>query len=299
MCYPSDMQKQEVIGHLKKLASQQKTKKYLTIKDISSVPKLRYYVRVHFRTIGNALKAAGLPSSQLSASMSIKSEDLLSYLRDLRNELGHAPRVWDIEHDRKIYQKYSDKKFSWKIYKTRFGGLIKARELMETKDRDTSVTGLSATKKMEIEDFEFSQEKKRFWGQAAELHVTAELLYRGFQAANIPVDVGLDILAVRKNKTYYFQVKHKDLSNYKPIKLTKSSFERSGGGDVYYIFVLLSDEKRDFLIIPYHIVNDWIREGIAEDTDKGYLIHITKKDSKLRLKEKELDKYLERWEDIK
>ncbi len=293
------MQKQEVIDNLKKLASQQKTKKYLTIKDVGLVPKLRYYVRVHFRTLGNALKAAGLPSSQLAASMSIKSEDLLSYLRDLRNELEHAPRVWDIEHDRKIHKKYSEKKFSWKIYKTRFGGLIKARELMETKDGDVRVARASATKKKEGEDFEFSQEKKRFWGQAAELHVTAELLYRGFQAANIPVDVGLDILAVKKNKTFYFQVKHKDLSNYKPITLTKSSFERSAGGDVYYIFVLLSGEKRDFLIVPYHIVNDWIREGLAEDTDKGYLIYITKKDGKLKLREKVLDKYCERWEDIK
>ena len=142
--------------------------------------------------------------------------------------------------------------------------------------------------------------KGKFWGRAAELHVTAELLYRGFQAANIPVDTGLDILAVKKNKTFYFQVKHKDLSNKQAIELTKSSFERSGGGDVYYIFVLLSDKKREFLIIPYHIVNDWIRAGLAEDKGMKYLIYIQKdEDGKYKLNEMGLDKYRDRWEDIK
>lgn len=292
------MEKQEVIVNLKKLASKHKNKKYLTAEDVKLFPKLSYYVFVHFRTLGNALRAAGLPSSKLAASMSVSNEDLLNYLKNLQNKLGHAPRVWDIEHDTKIYKKYSDRKFSWTIFKSRFGGLRKALKLIET-DKDKKIVKVGIAEKRKLEDSEFLKQKRRYWGQAAELHVTAELLYHAFQAANIPVDVGLDILAVKKNKTFYFQVKHKDLKNNKPITLTKSSFEKSGGGDVYYIFVLLSDKKRDFLIVPYHIVNDWIREGIAEDTDKGYLIYITKKDGKLRLKEKILDRFRDRWEDIK
>lgn len=125
------------------------------------------------------------------------------------------------------------------------------------------------------------------------------MLYRGYQAANIPVDEGLDILAVKKNRTYYFQVKHKDLSNNQPIKITKSSFDKTGGGEVYYIFVLLSDSNRDFLIIPYHIMNDWIREKIVEDTSDGYLLYIKKQDSNYKLKEKILNNFLNNWEDIK
>ncbi len=172
--------------------------------------------------------------------------------------------------------------------------------MIETKTvKDKRLVKTIKDKKREKQDAEFLQDKRRFWGQAAELHVVAELLYHGFQAANIPVDVGLDILAVKNNKTFYFQVKHKDMSNNHAIILTKSSFEKSGGGDVYYIFVLLSDEKREFLIIPYHIVNDWIREGIAEATNTGYLIYINKEGEKFKLKEKVLNNYLERWEDIK
>lgn len=291
------MTKEEVINNLKILASRLRHKKYITLEDIRSVPKLDYYIQRHFRRLGIALKAAGLPSSRLASSMSIKDEDLLNYLKDLRNKLGHNPKVWDIYDDKETYKKYSEKKFSWTIFKTRFNGLRKAIEKIEPVNVKSNKT--IVIEKSEDENPEFFQNKNRFLGKAAELHVTAELMYHGFQAANIPIDVGLDILAVKKNKTFYFQIKHKDLKRNEPISITKSSFEKSGGGDVYYIFVLLSDEKRDFLIIPYHIVNDWIRTGLAKENNKEYLIYIKKIDGKYMLKDITLDKYLGRWEDIK
>jgi len=294
------MKKNEVIANLKKLSLELKDKKYIVAEDVRSVPKLGYYIWVHYRTLGKALQKAGLPSSKLASSLSMRSEDLLKYLRELQKELGRTPTVRDIEQDKKIYKRYAGKKFSWKIFKTRFGGLKKAREIAELGvTNDISSTKALTPKKDEAEDFEFIQEKKRYWGQAAELHVVAELLYRGYQAANIPVDVGLDILAVKKNKTYYFQVKHKDLSNNKAISLTKSSFVRTGGGNVYFIFVLLSDKKREFLIVPFHIVNDWIREGLAGESDKSYLICINKDNGDYSLKGKSLNKHLNGWKDIK
>lgn len=283
------------------LSSQLGDKKYITLKEVRSIPKLDYYIHFHFRGLGNALRVATLPSSKLAASMSIKSEDLLKYLRDLRNKLGHNPTVWDIQDDQEIYKRYSENKFTWAIFKTRFNGLRKAMEQMElvsvknVKDNKTNVTT-----QLENEDVEFFQHKNRFFGKAAELHVTAELIYHGFQATNIPIDVGLDILAFKNNRTFYFQVKHKDFSNNIPIKLTKSSFEKSGGGDVYYIFVLLSDQKRDFLIIPFHIVSDWIRDGLAEEKEDQYLIYIKKYGNDYKIKDKILnDKYLGKWENIR
>lgn len=295
------MQKEEVIGNLKALTSRLGHKKYITLKDVRSVPRLDYYIHLHFRRLGNALKAANLPSSKLAASMSIKSEDLLNYLRDLRNKLGHNPTVWDIYDDEEIYKRYSESKFTWAIFKTRFNGLRKALEQMGLKDmRDiNSNNKITVSEKIESIDPEFFHEKNRFFGKAAELHVTAELIYHGFQATNIPIDVGLDILAIKKNKTFYFQVKHKDLDSNERISITKSSFNRSGGGDVYYVFVLLSNKKRDFLIIPFHIVNDWIRVGLAEEKEKEYLFFIKKGGNHYKLKDVILDKFLDRWEDIK
>lgn len=295
------MNKEEVIENLKKLASQQKTKKYLRGEDLKVIPKLYYYTTFHYRTLANALKAAGLTSSKLAVSMNISNENLLNYLKNLYKVLGETPTVWHIQHDQKEYKKYSDEKIVWSLYKSRFGGLKKARELAGIKENKTLVLKEKKSESNYIEGEE-NLPKNRFWGEAAELHVLAELLYRKFQAANIPVDVGLDILAIKNNKTYYFQVKHKDLNNNQAIKITKSSFEKTGSGEVYYIFVLLTEEKRDFLIIPYHIINDWIREKIIEDTNDGYLIYIkhdkNEKEHYL-LKDKVLDRFINNWEIIR
>lgn len=303
MWYFLVMGKDEVLSKLRLLSSRLGDKKYITGKETRSIPKLDYYIHYYFRGLGKALRAANLPSSKLAASMSIKSEDLLKYLRDLRNNLGHNPTVWNIQDDEKIYKRYSDNKFTWAIFKTRFNGLRKAIEQMEREEAKITGKKFGAIEETKIEgkreNPEFSQNKSRFFGKAAELHVTAELMYRGFQAANIPVDEGLDILAVKGNKTFYFQVKHKDLTSNEPIHITKSSFEKRGGGDVYYIFVLLSDDIRNFLIIPNHIANDWIRAGLAEEKEKGYSFLIKKTDGAYKLKELELNKYLNRWEDIK
>lgn len=291
------MTKDDVIKHLKELASRLKDKEYITLEDTRSVPGLEYYIYIHFKKFAKALQAAGLSSSKLAASMNIKNEDLLNYLNDLRNEFGHNPTMYDIYRDDKFYKKYSEKKFSWAIFKTRFNGFRKALEHLEPEA--TKNNKLDLAEKVEKENPEFFQNKNRFYGKAAELHVTAELMYRGFQAANIPVDEGLDVLAVKSNKTFYFQVKHKDLDNNQPIHITRSSFEKRGGGDVYYIFVLLSDKIREFLIIPYHIVNDWIRMGFTEEKDGGYSFVIKKDGDNYKLKEVILNKYLGRWEDIK
>ena len=294
------MDKSEVIENLKVLSSKSK-REYLILNDLRSVPKLEYYVYFHFGKLGRALQAAGLPCSKLAASMKITNEDLLKYLSDLRDKLGHNPTVFDIDRDREVFLKYSGSKFTWAIYKTRFGGLKKALEQIRQDGRRDTTIFASAMKSRELEkeNPEFFQNKNRFYGKAAELHVVAELMYHGFQAANIPVDEGLDILAVKSNKTFYFQVKHKDLSNNEQIHVTRSSFEKNGGGAVYYIFVLLSDKIRSFLIIPYHIINDWIREGLAEEKEKGYSFLIKKDLNDYKLKNIVLNKYIDRWEDIK
>lgn len=291
------MTKEEVISKLRELAKTYQNKAYITLEEVRSVPKLDYYIQFHFRRLGSALEAAGLPSSKLAASMNVTSEELLNYLRELRDKLGHNPKVWDIIDDEETYKKYSKYKLSWSLYKTRFGGLTKAIELIEDTLNKKPLADLK--EKSENDNPEFFENKSRFFGKAAELHVTAELMYHGFQAANIPVDIGLDILAVKNNKTFYFQAKHKDLNRNEPIAITKSSYERSGGGDVYYIFVLLSEERRDFLIVPYHIINDWIRTGLAQENNKEYLVHIKKREGNYWLKDLVLNKYLGRWEDIK
>lgn len=293
------MTRNEVIAELKKLSTKLGPNKVINQKDVRTVPKLDYYLTFHFRTLGSVLKEANLPSSHLALKMSITNEQLLDYLKELEKTYKRKPTAWDIVHEKEIYKKYSERRFTWRIFKTRFGGLKNALKNLENKSGDRQKKISNIAEDVEKENPEFFQNKSRFFGRAAELHVTAELLYHGFQAANIPVDEGLDILAVKSNKTFYFQVKHKDLENNQHISITKSSFEKRGGGDVYYIFVLLSKKIRNFLIIPFHIVNDWIRVGLADEKDGGYSFLIKKDGNDYKLKELVLNKYLDRWEDIK
>lgn len=294
------MTRQEVIDHLKKLSLKVGFDNHIKQKDIRTVSKLGYYIAYHFGTLGNALTEAKLENraSSLALKMSVKNEKLLEYLQELKNSLGKNPTEMDITRDREIYKIFSNKKFSYKIFRTRFGDLKKALEKLG-QDKNVYHETKATTQNLEKENPEFFQNKNRFYGKAAEFHVTAELMYRGFQAANIPVDEGLDILAVKSNKTFYFQVKHKDLNNHEHIHITKSSFERRGGGDVYYIFVLLLNEARNFLVVPYHIINDWIRAGLVEERERGYSFFIKKAGDIYKLRDLDLNKYLNRWEDIK
>lgn len=295
------MDKNQVLDNLKKLAKSIGQNNIIKQRNVRTIPKLEYYLTLHFRNLGTALREAGLPSSHLASKMAITNEQLLRYLEELQKKLRKNPGTWDITHDEEVYKKYSKEKFTWRIFKTRFGGLKNAlKNLEDTVDEGMGIKGIEKPdEETEKGNKEFFQNKARYYGKAAELDVAAELLYHGFQAANIPIDEGLDILAVKNNKTFYFQVKHKDLSNNESIHITRSSFEKRGGGDVYYIFVLLSGNRRDFIIVPYHIVSDWIRIGLAEEKEKGYAFLIRKNGSEYRLKEVVLNKYLDRWEDIK
>lgn len=289
------MTKEELLVRLKKLAQRLGTR---TIKqrDIKS-DGLEYWIRKHYRYQAEAITDAGLIPTGLAKKMSITEEELLEYLKDLKSK-GKKPTTMDIARDGK---------FSWKIFKTRFGSFKEAleqldqQENIDTNRKDNEYKSNTNREKDDSETFN----KNRYYGRAAELHVTAELIYHGFQAGDIPIDEGLDILAVKNNKTYYFQVKHKDLGNNQSVKITKSSFEKNSAGDVYYIFVLLSDDQRRFLIVPYHRINDWKEDGWLSEEEMAYLLKIKENNGRFKIINKdnnnELDvtRFTDTWDQIR
>lgn len=292
------MTKKEVILHLKQLASFIGKDRIIKQRDIRTVPKLDYYISLHFEKLGNALKAANLKPSELAEKMSVTNEELLEYLKELKSK-GKKPTTMDIARDGK---------FSWKIFKTRFGSLKEAVEQLE-QEQNVSTHKQDDEYKLNTKQAEGEPgevfNKKRHYGRAAELDVTAELIYHGFQAGDIPIDEGLDILAVKDNKTYYFQVKHKDLGNNQSVKITKSSYEKTGGGDVYYIFVLLFGAQRKFLIVPYHRINDWKEDGWLSEEEMAYLLKIKEDNGRFKIINKddnnELDitRFIDTWNQIR
>jgi hypothetical protein len=96
-----------------------------------------------------------------------------------------------------------------------------------------------------------------FVGKAAEYLANAELLFRGYTAQSISVDEGLDILAYKNFQFYFFQVKHGKYNRQlglERISITKSSFENNIMSNVYYMLILSTDRRRDFLIIPVFVI---------------------------------------------
>lgn len=93
-----------------------------------------------------------------------------------------------------------------------------------------------------------------YTGKAGEHLVCSELLFRGFNASIMSVDVGMDIVAMKENRLYTIQVKTANLNKFDTyvFDVRKVSFERHSSGNVFYVFVLRADKKSDFVIVPFH-----------------------------------------------
>lgn len=144
-----------------------------------------------------------------------------------------------------------------------------------------------------------------YTGKAGDHLVCSELLFRGFNASIMSVDVGMDIVATKDNQLIGIQVKTSNLNKFNTyvFDVRKVSFERHNSGNIYYIFVLHSKKSSNFLIIPLHEMEKKVHEkAILEILNgKRYRINIKVRDNKVYLgnKEHEMNYYLNNWEIIK
>lgn len=160
-----------------------------------------------------------------------------------------------------------------------------------------------------IEELEIEEEKEiegGYIGKAGEHAVLSELLFRGYNAALMSVDVGVDIMASKSNETFNIQVKTRNISKQHSafhFNLRIVSFERHNAGRTFYIFILRENGKLDYLILPLHEIEKSIEAEFIHVVGNGKLYRITikKRDSKIYLgrKENDVTYYLNRWEVIK
>lgn len=160
-----------------------------------------------------------------------------------------------------------------------------------------------------VEELELEEEKEvegGYIGKAGEHAVITELLFRGYNAALMSVDVGVDIVATKGNETFNIQVKTRNISKrhdafYFNIRIV--SFERHNAGRTFYIFILRKDKRLDYLILPLHQVEKSIEEEFIHIVGKGKLYRITikKRNNKVYLgrKENDVSYYLNKWDSIK
>ncbi|HBU11046.1 MAG: hypothetical protein US57_C0001G0036 [Candidatus Moranbacteria bacterium GW2011_GWC2_37_73] len=159
------------------------------------------------------------------------------------------------------------------------------------------------------EDEETEDEKIKiesgYTGKAGEHLVCSELLFRGFNASIMSVDVGMDIIATKDNRLFSIQVKTSNLNKFDTyvFDVRKVSFERHDSGNIFYIFVLHGENKNDFLILPYHEMEKKVHEKAILEVGHGkrYRVNIKFRDNIVYLgnKDNKMDYYLNNWNMIK
>jgi len=154
-------------------------------------------------------------------------------------------------------------------------------------------------------DTEKNEVESAFVRKGGEYLVCSELLFRGFNASIMGIDMGMDIVATKNNKLWLVQVKTSNLSKSKTyiFDVRKDSFERKESDNVFYVFVLRESGKNNFLVLPQHEMKKIIYEKDFLETDHGrrFRINIRFRDGKIYLGTEEhvADYYLNNWEIIK
>lgn len=139
-----------------------------------------------------------------------------------------------------------------------------------------------------------------FIGKAGEMAVCSELLFREFYASTMPVDDGIDIIALKENKTFYIQVKTvqiKSDGNFS-VKIGTSSYERYNRGDCFYIFVARGQQNK-YIVVAAHDIWRWIKNGSASKSDKNITITFTQNMGSLFVKDENISSLVGAFDIIK
>jgi len=142
-------------------------------------------------------------------------------------------------------------------------------------------------------------------GKGGEFRVCSELLFRGFNASIMSVDTGIDIVAIKDNKRFEIQVKTANLNSYNTyvFDVRRTSFERFNSSNIFYVCVLRDENKTDFVIFPYLVLEQKLHERAILKINKGNSYRMTLKfaDNKLYLgrREHEVTYFLNNWKVIK
>jgi hypothetical protein len=142
-------------------------------------------------------------------------------------------------------------------------------------------------------------------GKGGEHIVCAELLFRGYNASIMSVDVGMDLTATKEGKLFSVQVKTSNINSYNTYNfdVRKVSFEKSHSGNVFYIFVLKSEKETNYLILPLYEMEKKVHEKaiIEIPSYEKYRVKLDVREGKIYLGNRTHDMtyYLNNWTIIK
>lgn len=103
-----------------------------------------------------------------------------------------------------------------------------------------------------------------YMGSAGEMAVCSELLFREYNVSRMSVDDGIDIVAMKHNKTYYIQVKTVQIKSESfSVQIKAKSYERYNANDCYYIIVARA-ETTQFIVATADDIRRLIERGATK-----------------------------------
>jgi hypothetical protein len=238
----------------------------------SQLPLTRKDIEKEFGSFAEAMKQAGLRPKK---HYIVTDDELFRAYETAYKKLGYYPLGHKGEKEleeltsisgyvfRKRYGGTKNFLFEFKNWQNEKNVVLKNVK-KENINSEKEITNID--KQAVIESF---QNKQRYWGKAGEYFTMAEMLFRGFNISSPNIDEGIDLIAEKNSNRYLIQIKHSSYPATENISgnitITTSSFNKFRKSNVFYIFVLLRKEpiQRQFLIVPYHKLNELIIGGIV------------------------------------
>ncbi len=170
----------------------------------------------------------------------------------LSNAVAKTVKGKRVENKDSLYQRVKNDKGGYKK------GIYKLRKPKPSKAPKTPKPILAPVETpMSVESL--------YMGSAGEMAVCSELLFREYNVSRMSVDDGIDIVAMKNNKTYYIQVKTVQIKSESfSIQIKTKSYERYNANDCYYIIVARGETTK-FIIATA----DDIRRLIERGSSKG------------------------------
>ena len=143
-----------------------------------------------------------------------------------------------------------------------------------------------------------------FVGCAGEHAVLCELLFRGYNAAVMTVDEGIDLVASKNNRYFHIQVKtSSELVNGFSFSVKKHIFENNDQGITFYVLLcrrfMISHFQHDYVILPSSVVATFINTGAIKDS-ASISMRVSIEEGKFMLNKKvDISNYINKFELIK
>lgn len=138
-----------------------------------------------------------------------------------------------------------------------------------------------------------------YMGTAGEMAVCSELLFREYNVSRMSVDDGVDVVAMKNNKTYYIQVKTVQIkSEGFTVKIRIKSYERYSSNDCYYIIVARA-RVTQFIVATADDIRRLVDSGEAIRGKEYISVSFSQNMGKLFVKSSNVDYMLNSFDRIK